>query len=310
MVLDASTLSTPVLIRRVLVWVTAIAAVADLVLIGVAVQRHRQLVREISLPALNELDPRFGRGADTEWHERARTIRAESAAMGPNPDWAGDYYQGDGLGENIHVCVAPESGFVFDWTSCTCLNDRNFGTVQTTDGHIALSFQFPNKRERDRGLAAELVPVRWGERRYLIDPDKLERFCADVNSGFEPRDDVHGPCLLRTGDEHKPAPGLPSVPEEYRRLLLTVPVEPTVIEVLGSESQESGLLFTRVALDAGSEQGVYPGMRMGLIEPHESGWLTVENVSARTCTAVVKENVSNGLLPKVGWRFTSRFERR
>jgi hypothetical protein len=69
-------------------------------------------------------------------------------------------------------------------------------------------------------------------------------------------------------------------------------------------------MLTRVTLDAGSDQGVFQGMPMGLIEPHESGWLKVEDVSPQTCTAVVRENSSNGLLPKVGWRFSSKFWRR
>jgi hypothetical protein len=103
---------------------------------------------------------------------------------------------------------------------------------------------------------------------------------------------------------------LPTVPEGYSRLLLKVPIEPRVIEVLDSRSQESGLMLTRVTLDAGANQGVFAGMQMGLIEPHESCWLTVEDVRPQTCTAWVKANMSNRLLPKVGWRFSSRFWRR
>jgi hypothetical protein len=307
MALEASTSTSSAPLRRTLVWVIAAAAAVEVVVLAIGAHRHWRDVPAIVREVERQLDPRFGAAAESEAHERGEKIRAEIASLGIDHAWAGSYYEGDGLGENVTVTLAPNAGFVFEWEGCTGVYDRNFGTVKAADGRIELSFHFPNTREAYRGLAPELVPIRWGERHYLVALDKMVSFCADVNSGFEPIDGGPGTHLLRTGDEHKPAPGFPEVPEEYRRLLLKVPVEPRVIQVLDSRSQESGLVLTRVTLDAGSNQGVFPGMRMGLIEPHELGWLTVENVIQQTCTAVVKENRSNGLLPKVGWRFTSRY---
>jgi hypothetical protein len=305
MTIEASIPTATATLRRVLLWVTAAAGVADIVLVAIAVKRHRQPVPEISLPALNELDPRFGRAADAEWQERARTIRAEIAAMGSNPDWAGDYYQGDGLGENVHVRLAPESGFVFEWTSCTRFNDRNFGTVRAMDGHIALSFQFPNERDPDRGLAPELVPIRWGERKYLVALDKMEDFCADANSGDEPRSIIHGRYLMRVGDENRSVSGVPVVPAKYEKLLINPPIEVRVVEVLESWKHDTTVFLTRVRIDAGSDQGVVPGLRMQLIEPSEVRSLTVVDVSKQSSIAIVKRSEASASLPAIGWKFST-----
>src|SRR5262245_58497227 len=60
-------------------------------------------------------DPRFGEDAEREFSKRRASIMTEISAAGPSHAWAGEYYEGDGLGENVYLCLAPNAGFAFEW---------------------------------------------------------------------------------------------------------------------------------------------------------------------------------------------------
>jgi hypothetical protein len=48
-----------------------------------------------------------------------------------------------------------------------------------------------------------LLPMRWGERLYLIRAGKVEAFCTSISSGVEPRKTAVGDQFLRLGDHVK-----------------------------------------------------------------------------------------------------------
>src|SRR5262245_42900344 len=58
---------------------------------------------------------------------RARIVK-ELESLG-TPDWAGTYYQGDGLGTNVTLVLAPEGGATYTWTGCLGLYDCNQGNI-------------------------------------------------------------------------------------------------------------------------------------------------------------------------------------
>jgi len=89
--------------------------------------------------------------------------RAEIKALNGH-FWAGEYDEGDGLGENVSLILAPETGFVFEWHGCAGLYDRNYGTVREANGKIRLGFTFSNNQKGFQGISPELVPVAWGKR--------------------------------------------------------------------------------------------------------------------------------------------------
>jgi hypothetical protein len=66
------------------------------------------------------------------------------------PEWAGEYYFGDGLGVNVRALIAPQGGFIFSWTGCLGLYDVNFGSVRAQDDRLTLQFELPNKRGHKR----------------------------------------------------------------------------------------------------------------------------------------------------------------
>jgi len=158
-------------------------------------------------------------------------IKTELRGLTNHP-WAGDYYRGD-VYDTITLVLAPEAGYVFEWHGCLGVYDRNYGLVTTTNGAIRLSVTFPNPGKGFEKMAQELIPVPWGDRRYLIPTDDVIGFCNCVNDGFEPRTCGAGFHLLRRGDEKKSVSGFPSVPADYRAYLLTTPIN-AVITGIGS----------------------------------------------------------------------------
>lgn len=149
----------------------------------------------------------------------------------PAHPWAADYYEGDGLGANIFLSIAPKSGVAATWHGCLGLYGANLGAViPEPDGSLQLQFEQPNEA-RFGGFPDRVVPVRWGARRYLIRPSDTAGFVAAIHAGSEPRTQVHGQFLLAEGDELKPVSGLPGLPEPDRVRIRLQAVEARIVEV-------------------------------------------------------------------------------
>jgi hypothetical protein len=103
-------------------------------------------------------DPKRGQQAETKALTLQKQIRAEIATR-KGPSWAGEYYNGDGLGVNVSLLLAPRSGYLFEWHGCLGLYDRNYGAVTETNGQLRLSFAFENKRKGFQGVAEQLIPI-------------------------------------------------------------------------------------------------------------------------------------------------------
>jgi hypothetical protein len=191
------------------------------------------------------------------------------------------------------------------------LYDRNYGTVTVTNNRIRLRFNFENKREGFEGIAPELIPVTWGPRHYLIPADGVVGFCNEINEGREPRTDGHGSYFLRRGDEGKAVTGFPSIPEEYRRYLLTKPIEATITAVGRYTTRPSVADWkfkeTPVTIDAGSQQSLRVGMKLFVTKP--------ENIVESVKITRTDETRSEGTMlqigeeepgPKAGWQLSTR----
>lgn len=155
-----------------------------------------------------------GNGEPREPRERSAAIEAE-LKRSPGHAWAGEYYEGDGLGANIRMQISPVAGVAATWHGCLGLYDANEGSIKVLpDGILKLEFARVESG-RPTGFPDRLVPVRWGERRYLIPPSAMPGFVAAINRGDEPRADPHGRFLLAEGDELKNVDGLPGLPAEH-----------------------------------------------------------------------------------------------
>lgn len=247
--------------------------------------------------------------------ERQRkVIDREIASLGAHP-WAADYYQGDGLGANIRLSLAPAGGVVATWHGCMGLYGANRGKVVERDGALRFEYVAPNAAGFG-GFPEAVHPVRWGARRYLIPESKLIDFVNAVHRGFEPRHDAHGMFLLADGDEKRPVNGLPMLPPGTLALLRRQPLEASVRSVDGVEvkREENASLgcnhIYRVTLDRGARDRLAPGMGLTLVSP-TSPAATAEVLSVTPDSAIAKvvglfEDCDHPkTVPVVGWRFTT-----
>jgi hypothetical protein len=74
----------------------------------------------------------------------------------------------------------------------------------------------------------KFIPVRWGQRLYLISPIDMIDFAVAINSGEEPKMQDKSERVrrchffLRDSDWNKPVFGLPDLPSPWKTLTLSV----------------------------------------------------------------------------------------
>jgi hypothetical protein len=196
-------------------------------------------------------------------------IRRELSSLDAHP-WAGDYYEGDGLGANISLTLAPKTGVAATWTGCLGLYGANRGRIVENAGRLQFGFEAPNDSGFG-GFPDEVVPVAWSGRRYLLPEAEMVEFVNALHHGREPRDRLHGAFLLARGDEHKSVRGLPGLPDRYLRMIRR---EPLVVGVLDAQRiADEKLRFDmcavryRLTFDRGREDGLTEGIRLKAIFP-------------------------------------------
>ena len=241
---------------------------------------------------------------------RRGQIGTELTALAGKHDWAGEYYEGDGLGENVSLILSPKAGYVFEWHGCLGVYDRNYGSVTAVDGILRLSFTFENERKGFQGIASEFIPISWGSRKYLIPSNEVVGFCNEVNARAEPRDDLHGRYLLRVGDEKKTVTGWPKLPRQYEAYLLERPVEAKITKLSRPTTRPSAgnwnFRDTVVKLDAGRADRLLVGMELHVIYPeHVVESARVIKVDDHAAEAVMTQIGEDEPGPRIGWRLST-----
>jgi hypothetical protein len=191
----------------------------------------------------------------------------------PVAELAGEYRFGNGLGMNFSLTIEPEGRFSYAWRGCTGFCDASLGEAKLEAGHLILKPDTPVAMHTIRGHDSDLIPVRWGERLYLVPPVQRWAFCNQVNQGGEPRNHRLGGFYLRQGDWDKRVTGLPSVPREWDSLLLKKPLIGRVIEVLSGD---------RAKVDLGADDGVWKGMKLWA-DTEGSRLVQVVEVGPKSC---------------------------
>ncbi|HEY0660871.1 MAG TPA: hypothetical protein VGD21_06105 [Lysobacter sp.] len=201
--------------------------------------------------------------------KRKTAIDEELKQLKGHP-WAGEYYQGDGLGANIVLSLAPQAGVSATWHGCLGLYGANEGRIQAQPtGHLEFKFNRSNAKQFG-GFPDEVVPVRWGERRYLIPSSQMLDFVNAVNQGFEPRAGAMGRFLLARGDESKPVDGLPTLPDRLLPAIRNKALDVGVVKVEprpGHRSQGYCEKRYRVTVDHGAAHGLTPGIELQVKSP-------------------------------------------
>lgn len=150
-----------------------------------------------------------------------------------------------------------------------------------------------------------LLPLKWGERIYLVDEKDLDNFTSAINFGLEPRSEMrsepyYGSFYLRQGDEQKEVSGSPALPEKWLAFLLSKPVIATIVGIEG-DGQE------RVAtINKGSRAGLKVGMKLIGKEEEPSPWSITELFSVEAKSAKMRVGPES----KVGDKLTTKYERK
>jgi hypothetical protein len=123
-------------------------------------------------------------------------------------DFSGEYYEGDGLGMIFFLSIHPDKTFSFRAGTDTGGSWEYSGAIINSINEVKLI-----STERALFEPHNLIPVKWGDRRYLVANDGVSDFCKWVDEGWEPRDHIFGMFYLRINDWEIPAKGQPISPQ-------------------------------------------------------------------------------------------------
>lgn len=240
-------------------------------------------------------------------------LRSEMSSPGA-PAWVGEYADDGGFHGSEDILMLGTAGYVrrgspmsskYDWGS---VEPRNDGAFLLRSGGW------------QSGKIVRLIP--WDDRVYAVfEDDKLD-FVGSVNKSLslEKRDFIRhvpykAPKDRRGGFLKKEvAPsGLPIVPEDWRPLLLTRPVD-AVITKVGSIRYVPDIYPRRISveLNAGRDSGLAPGMRLQLRNFGGATEIVLTSVAEKTSTgdawqSDVSRSFESQRLPWVGQKAVSYF---
>ncbi len=185
-------------------------------------------------------------------------------------EWAGTYYEGDGLGENVTITLAPKAGVAFLNYGCLGLYGGDHGDVlEALPDGLRLKLVFGNAR--NSFLSERIYFVKWGAERFLVPDWLMLQMVNNYNQEGFTRSSMFGiPRLLRDGAPRRmwdEAPdGRPELPPQFAKLLLTSPVSLKVSKV-SADTRRGGRIgkisVRAVHFDAGSDKGIFTGMEFG-----------------------------------------------
>jgi len=141
------------------------------------------------------------------------TQPAGSSALAP---YAGTYRLGDGFTGSILTIDVNGSGAFSQYRDVGGKSQWSL-KAHLADGMLVVVISAMVRGEDGMPRDAELhyIPVRWGERLYLLQDDEGPDFRAAIERGLEPRKEPFGSFYLREDDWTRPAPGRPAdVPAE------------------------------------------------------------------------------------------------
>ena len=133
-------------------------------------------------------------------------VVASVEASSPLPASAlGEFVRSDGFLHERFTLTASGS-FVYVETGCVGGPTKHEGTVKFSANRLSI-------KGRYGALEGELTTVAWGQRRCLVPPPDLKRFCAYASG--RPMDEPL-PFFLRAEDQSKATPSTKQRPSDCR----------------------------------------------------------------------------------------------
>ena len=118
-------------------------------------------------------------------------------------DLSGEYYMG--LFWSWHLSIRADSTFALEIFDDTGGHEQFAGSVVVENNQFRLVTS-----DEDFDEPTELIPVKWGQRRYIIEAKMVNSFCDEVFQGWEPRDiAIGGPFYLKENHWEKSAGLIP-----------------------------------------------------------------------------------------------------
>lgn len=229
---------------------------------------------------------------------QARWKSIESENNGTREDeWAGNYSMHPGFDLSLeNLRWSSQAGFVniYVYTCQPELRYLNFGSVTVSPTTVQMLPEYPPKSGRATTQVKMYVKVKWGERHYLIEENRIAELCDTISgTGVYNEGELERGFWLKSGDSEKPADGLPLLPPEYKHLFKK-PVDAKVIAVGESyvERDDEVDCMTRtvtpVTLNVGSKRGVKAGIVFKVLTPKDVdyGYIKVVKVSLNTSSAL------------------------
>lgn len=227
-------------------------------------------------------------------------------------EWAGTYYVGDGLGQNVVIVLAPRGGIAYQNHGCLGLYDGDWGEIVGTykDG---LRFRLAIGREGGSFLSERVYFVRWGDRKYLVPGSKMFDFVNNYNVGGFRYESLFGIPMLQDPNGRSrrfsdaPPSEHPELPAAFAALLRDEPISLKVKSVGPADPKQTrGTMYdalNTIELEGGSTSGVFVGMEFPY--PLETlstsgGDLTITHTEADTCTATFSGSVGESKPPAIG----------
>lgn len=197
----------------------------------------------------------------------------DNASIG---EWAGDYspvYSGEVNAETLRW--SPKVGFVYlnFYTCLPELRGLDYGSALATPNYILLTSQ----SSKLNGQTVKYLPVKWGERHYLIPEKEVAEFYRFVAGyGWKKDEYVTFDFLLKNDDIEKPLFGMPVFPRGYERFVKK-PIEAEITkisrrEIKTEQSYDGSPVYkshTFVRLNVGTANGVKPGMTFNVVESED-----------------------------------------
>jgi hypothetical protein len=199
---------------------------------------------------------------------------------------AGEYVR-SGRFDGRHLSILPDGRYSYFYRCCTGVGDREAGYAQRLGDTYLLSPTVANESKLERSF----LPIRWKDRLYLIEPERMYEFCIAIIDGDEPGNDGYENFYLRS--PIVPVDGVPDLPEHWAMFLKQNLVIGRIVKIM-----EGG----RVKIDLGSAKGIATGHVLAVQGRDRNGpqRLLVVSVETETCIAEEVRMSSAGLPLEVG----------
>ena len=207
-------------------------------------------------------------------------------------EWAGSYCEGDGLGMNVRIKIAPDAGVTYTWHGCLGLYDGNHGDiVRVFDDGVEVDLAIDPALGGYRSIDTRLYFVRWGDQRFLVPKANMLELVNNYNVGGYQRTSMFriarkdGTNRRFTADEARVA-GRPELPPEYTKLIIEEPLSLVILSVKAVEQEKElpfAVVLGDIEFEGGSDRGVYVGLEFPIETGRHYGTVEITSVDDTTC---------------------------